>query len=726
MSKARTKKTVPPSEPSLGLLLPVPAAALAAGLWLAFVAACYAKKRLFFASGDWLDMADLLARAPRLLAGVLARDLALLALLWAGAAGLGGVLRRALVGARPRGLETVLVDAGLGLGTLSLLLLCLGGAGVFTPAALRAVYWTAALGGTALLWREFRGQRPEETGREPLGLLGWTALAVVALAAALNVLAAAAPEVFYDSLVYHLSLPSLYLMRGAVIATPENIYAGLPLGVQLLYGLALAVSGEDLAGFLHAGFGMAAAAAVFACLRRLAGPRTAALATLLFYLCPLVDYASWACGVDLASAFYVAATLCVLTGTAGGMGPAALAGLLAGFAVGTKFNTLPAAGLLVLGHGWLGRRAGRPWRETAVMAAVAAAAASPWFVKNAFHYGNPFYPFLHGRLGTLRPADWKGFLEAAGSRDLGAALTTRQGFLDLVSLPLRCTLGDWPLGDWPGPVFIALLPFVLVARWRNDVAPDAWRLIAGTAAAGMAAWALASNLVRYVVPSLPLLAAAVALAVEKAAWPAGMKRAAWGAALVGSLLALQCVYRQGYGIGQWNFLRGPGTRAEYLSRQRVTYGLPPYPAAAWINANTPAGAKVLLVGESRGFHLERDFVAATVYDANPFWTAAAAASDDDELRRRLAGMGVTHLLVSVRGLYFRHDSPAVLPRETAGGVVVDRFVSRWLDKLWETREDGGEEPRWLTVYALRAEPAAGPGPLNSFGVVVDVLARQGL
>lgn len=733
MNKAKPKRNPPPPEAILGLLLPVPAAALAAGLWLAFVAAAYAKRGLFFSYGDWADVADLLCHVPSILGRGLGSDLLFLAALWAGASGLGSMARCALLGPRPGRLEPALIDAAFGFGSLSLILLGIGTAGFFRPAVLGSLYAAVVVGGGAVLYRGGRLDR-SEPAQSPLGFLEGASLAVVALAAALNFVATAAPEVFYDSLVYHLALPDLYLRRGAIVPTPENIYSGLPLGVQMLYGLTLAVSGEKLAALLHASFGLAAAVALFACVRRFAGARAGALAALLFYLCPLVDYASWACGVDLASAFYIVAALCVLTvpdeASGSGYGRAIAAGLLTGFAAGTKLNTLPAAGLLVLAHLWLERRVGRTWRTTAVMASVLAACVFPWLLKNLFFYGNPLYPFLHERLGRLKPADWKAFLEAAGSQDFRAALSTPAGLWGLLSLPFRCSLGDWPLGDWPGPAFVALTPATLFARWRWSAAdespPSAWRLTAALAAAGFAAWALASNLVRYIVPSLPLLAAAAALGVEKAAWPSLLKRAAWGAALIGSLLALQCVYRQGHGIGQWDYLRGKESRAAYLSRQRVTYGLPYYPAAAWINAHTPPAAKVLFIGESRAFYVDRDFIAATVYDHNPFWTAAAAAADEDDLRRRLGASGVTHLLVSVRQLHYRFDSKALFPREIAGGALVDRFMSRWLEKVWEDRADAGEQPRWLVVYALREAAAAGPGPGNPFRVVLDVFRKQGL
>ncbi|MBI2362563.1 MAG: glycosyltransferase family 39 protein, partial [Elusimicrobia bacterium] len=717
------------------LLLPVPVAGMAGGLWLAFVAVSYTRKGMFLAGRDWADMAGLLASLSGPVAGGLLKDLLLACGLWAGAAGIGGRLRRALSGPSGAGLESLAVDAGLGLGGLSLALLGLGWSGHFSPGTLRAAYALFVSAGVLLLVLQPReaGARPAGA-REPLGPWAGAALGVLLLCAALNLLASAAPEVFYDSLVYHLALPKLYLLRGAVVPTPENVYSGLPQGVQMLFGLALAVSGDRLASMLHALFGLAAAAALYACVGRLAGRRTGVLAALLFYLCPVVVYASWACGVDLASAFYVVAAVCVLcripeAPAERALGTAAAAGLLAAWAAGTKFNTIPAAGALVLAHLWLERRAGRGLRGTLLMAGVAACAASPWFLKNLAFYGNPLYPFLHGRLGSLRPADWQGFIEAAGSRDLHAAFTTWRGFWDLASLPLRCSLGTWPLGDWPGPVLVALVPGAFALRWRwlsaEEDPPAAWRVVAAMALGGALAWALASNLVRYIVPSLPLLAATTAIALERGAWPRWLKGAAWAGALRGSLMALQCAYRQGWGIGQWEYLKGKVAREAYLQTQRVTYGLPYYGAAAWVNAHTPPGAKVLVLGESRGYYLERDFVAATVYDYNPFWTEAAQAEDEDDLRARLAARGVTHILLSARQLHFRSGSSAVLPRELAGSDMLDRFMRRWAERLWEDRVDAGTQPRWLTVYALRAAPQDQPGFVNPLRVVLDVLSRQG-
>ena len=231
MSKAKKKSApAPAAEASLPLFLPEPVAALGAGLWLFAVAMAYAKKRLFFSSADWSDMAATLLAAPGAVGGPFAKNLLLAVLTWAGAAGWGCALRRRLAGVGPRCAECFVVNAGLGLGSLSLVLLAVAAAGAFTPAALRWLWGAGVVAGGALCWMSWH-QAADEAPPGPglrAGALVWVAGALIAFAAVGNLLAALAPEIFYDSLVYHLALPQLYLLRGALTATPENIYSGLP------------------------------------------------------------------------------------------------------------------------------------------------------------------------------------------------------------------------------------------------------------------------------------------------------------------------------------------------------------------------------------------------------------------------------------------------------------------------------------------------------------------
>ena len=748
--------------------------------WLAWTAYKFHAAGVRFFGSSWAGLFDVFVAAPRVLGGGLGLDLVLVAGFWLVFAGLGRALASLLGLPGLSRLEDAYLHGALGAGGASMLLLGLGLAGFWRPLLLQALFF-GALAGCVAAWLRRRWaeagalggpRRPpdvpnlEQKDRNASRAAAQTseisrsgpsraygsrkfgtgsgiapaeaaALILLGLAVALNVLATACPEIFYDSLVYHLALPKLYLLRGRIGPTPENVYSGIPFVVQMLFGPALALRGENLAALLHCSFGAGTALGLWLWARRFASARAGVLAALLFALCPVSLYASWNCGVDLGASFFAVAALNALCiGLEPGRAlPAAVrwavcAGLLAGLAMGTKYNVFPVGAAMVAVHWWLGRRAGRPVRHTLWMGLAAAAALAPWFLKNAAFYGNPVYPFLHKVVGWTAPADWKGFMEAAGSRPPGQVFGSWAGFKDTLTFPWRVSLSDWPMGDWPGPAFLLLAPWALLLDWRSPSsrrpsgAPAAWTAAAALGVAALVSWCAASTLFRYLLPGLPFIALAAALAVEGGTFPRWLRRLGWLAALLACGFDLQVAYQQGQLIGHWSFLEGRLQVKDYLARQRVTYGLPYYAATEYVNKNLPKDAKVLFVGESRAFYCERDFIAATVYDDNPFWTSVGAASDGADLARRVRSLGATHILLSARQLLYRKDSPNVFPQELARKPAFSEFWRRYLKPLFEDRSDEKNEPRWLAVYEVLQEPGEGNAS-EPVKAVLDYLDKTG-
>ncbi|MCX5797681.1 MAG: hypothetical protein NTY77_19500 [Elusimicrobia bacterium] len=714
MARRRAQLVVEAPPPAFTPLLPRSLTVLLILAWLAVLARGYWHNlvlRPAVLGGLW----DMLGGALPQVAPALAARLPWLAALWLSAAALGMLWVKGLRLQAGRG-ETWLIAAGLGFGTLSLILLGLGAARLYSPPVLKAAFLAAAccaLAGARRWWAWL--PRLEPSPRERLGPWEGAALCLLALGLVFELCGTMTPEIFYDSLVYHLALPRLYLLKGRLAAVPYNIFSGTPLAVQLLYGLCLSLADEKLASLLHLSFGAAAAATVYAIGRRCFSRAAGLLAACAFFLCPAVLYAGWGCGVDLAAAFLCACALLVMLAD----GAPSAAGLLLGFACGVKYNVLPVAAVLVAVHAWQARRQGRPWRGAAVMAAAAAAAFSPWLVKDAVLFGNPLYPYLRGLFGDPGwIADWQAFVADVGNRGAAETLFTGAGLRGLLLQPWTTSVGVWPLGDWPGPVFLLAVPWLLLLRPRR---PEAKAVLAA-AAGGYLAWALATRWVRYMLPVLPLLALCAALAVESGAWPRWLRRLGWLLILYGGLFEIQAAFSQGQWSGQWDCLTGKVSRADYLKTQRPTYPLPYFAAAEFINRALPPDAKVLVLGESRTYYIERDCIAATVFDRNPFWAAAEQARDGEDLLAKVRALGVTHVFVSAEQLVLRKDSPGILPRETARRPAFREFWSRHLKPVFDDREGPGSNQHFLLVCEVvdRLDPAAAPAP----DPVSDVLAMQ--
>lgn len=655
-------------------------------------------------------------------------DLARLGLIWLVLAGLGKAVARALGVTASSGMEGLVFAGGLGLWAGSLILLGAGLFGAWRPAWLRGAFYPFAAAAAGYFIFEFRRETtsgPPGAAAPRSGARLWeaAAYAIILCAATLGLLAALTPEIFYDALVYHLGLPKLFLLRGAIVPVPYSIYSGLPLGIQMLYGLALALSGETLACLFHWSLGLAAAAALWAWARRYQSAETGALACLLFYLCPAVMYAGWHAGVDLGSSFLCLGAFLALCrsledpAASDGLGWSILAGLLTGAGMGTKYNVFPIGALLVAVHAAAGRRRGAPFRWSAAMAVAAVIAVLPWLAKNAAFFGNPLYPFLHDIMGSSRPAHWDRFVSDA-SRGLGS-LATMGGIRDVILQPWTTSLGDWPLGDWPGPAYLMLVPWTVLVSWGGF--PQ--EALALAAAGGYGGWALASRLFRYFLPALGFLSLATAVAIDRGLLPGWARRAGWAAALLFCAYGFESAYFQGRVIGVWDYLRAPN-KAAYLRKERITYSHPYYSAMEFVNKSIPEKSRILFIGEARGYYCERDFIAPTVFDFNPFWEDLRASPDAAELLGRLRARGVTHLFLNAWELASRREYSAVFPRDAIRSPLFAEFWARGLRSLYEERDDSPPFPRWLAVYELR--PALGEasrGPANVPLAVLKSLER---
>jgi hypothetical protein len=707
---------------------PKPAAALLLSLWtIGVLCAFYSQKGLPLELVYWKSfLLELLPAVPAILAAGLGRDLLRAGLIWALFISLGALLMNRL---KPAGLsrpERLLLSAGLGAGIASLALLGLGLAGLWRPQFLRAACYAGAAVGLVLAVMESRRGGPQEppvpaaaAGHRP-GLLPGAAVVLILLAAIMNILATAAPETFYDSLVYHLALPKLYLLRGRVMPVPENLFSGFPAGVEMLYGLALALSNESLAALLHCSFGLLTALAVGLLLERCASRAAAILGALLFYLSPIVLYGSWQSGNDLAGSCYLILALAAFASCGPGAARGTLTGLFLGLAMGVKYTFVPMAGAFVLIAFWLRRRYGDPGalKEASRIAVVSAAVFCPWLLKNILFYGNPVHPFLNEYLGWTALADWKGFMADVHPHSLAHTFGSWAGWRGLLSLPWTVSLGSRDLGDWPGRCFLLFLPWAFCLRWGilkpDERIPPAWTALALLTAAGGIIWCLTSDTVaRYLATALPFAACVAALAVVRAPIPPRLRQAGWVVAILCSMYGLQVTFKLGTDnfSGRWSQILGARSRSDYLKADRMSYGgIPYYAAMEYINQTLPPDAKVLFLGEPRSYYCERDHIAATVFDHNPFWRAARAARTPAELAASLQAMGVTHIFVGVAALFRYSGRAAVLPRDIVDGKLFGDFWGRYLDKLFEYHNETQGDPKstWLAVYRLRAAPNQDP------------------
>lgn len=499
---------------------------------------------------------------------------------------------------------------------------------------------------------------------------GRVALLMTALIGALGLLAALAPPVAKDTLLYHLSLPKLFIAAGGFTDAANNIASFLPLGAEmhsvwamLLGQLAGVRAGEAAAGATQFAFFPLLVAFVYGWARELKLDRSWSLiAALLIASVPTIYYVAASGYIDLALSLYVALAVEAVSRWWKTQEREQLifAALGLGFALCIKltaiFVVFPLA-LLVLLRARRAQEEGQAGGASVTRIAtggllalvLAGVLASPWYIRTWAQTGSPVFPFYLNI--------WKG---SAPGWDVERSLwfqeiNSRYGgypknLFSYVLAPVRLSLMGQP--ELPayydgviGVAFLFGLPLVIWA-WRRAGLDVEARIAAGVSVVLFIFWLFSSEQARYLLPALPGLAVAVVASGPLLADRYGEKSGGlleWtlvGVGLAGTLVILAWFMQQ----NPLRVVLGGESRGDYLAR-RLDY----YPYYELVNRELPAQARVWLINMRRDtYNLERPYFSDYMFEDYTLKKYVDEAASVEELRRRVRADGITHLLV-------RHD-----------------------------------------------------------------------
>lgn len=597
---------------------------------------------------------------------------------------------------------------GLGFGALSLIVFALGLLRLYYTGIGYALL-TAGLALAVWDWRYLavlvrRAQRPiyPSTGLERL-LIG---LYLVVLG--LGLACALAPPTLGDDMVYHLFTPKMYLRHHGIVDIPYNIYTYFPMGAEMLYTLAMLVKGDVPAKLLHYTMGIFISLSVYWVCRQLdLNRRMSLLAMLFFSTVPTVWFLmSWSAYVDLVLTFFLLLSLLAYIGSWNSSRRSwlLLCGVFYGVALSIKFTALYMIPVLLCGLLLRLRRhlaasdapSGSVLRSIAgqvfLPMATALLLAGPWYLKNLYQTGNPFFPFFldlvrvsHPGWDADRAANYMVMLGHYG-RDVKAWWSY---FMLPWDLTMHARLIDPRAFDGiVGPVFLMILPLFFLRR----ALPAAVRILSGFVLIYFFAWALSSQQVRFLVPMMPALSvlSAFALTVGPSSRPA--RRVPWRRLMV-ALVALAVLVNTmviGFYFTRVNplpYLFGQESRDQYLS-QRLDY----YDLYQYMNRALPPASKVFLIDMGNfGYYLERDFFSDSIFEDHTIQRIVDQSRTGAEIRARLRGMEITHL-VYCRSILF---NPSLAPLGPAGQSRFVRFLEQYGRllkgdanfQLWEIKYD---------------------------------------
>jgi hypothetical protein len=417
---------------------------------------------------------------------------------------------------------------------------------------------------------------------------------------------ALAPPMKWDALVYHLTLPRLYLNAGKVFYVPDIMFWGMPQLVEMLNTWSMGLAGTEAAVVL----GWMGGVLAFIGILGLVGEHLGTLAAWVSVASLLSGYTvatSLAWGyTDWFTFLFGWGFLVALYIWRLDMKPRflILMGAFAGFALGTKYTAgvlLLVGALTILWYGWSKFRVIQLFYYVLQFGFWVFLFSSPWWVKNFIATGNPLYPFLVPAAGmSAFRLDWYVNNSLWGD------------WRDVILLPLRATFSGFDYGPGYnasiGPLMIGLGGlFWLGWRFRSK---DQQKMI-GTAALvalpGILVWSIAGRFSGYllqtrlyfaVFPAIVLLTGAGFLVFEDHNLP-DLRINFIASALVSVALAFNLIQ-----VGVFTLKQGAPqallslrTKEEYLG-DNLGWFVPTMDGVR----SLPAGSRVLMIWESRSFY----------------------------------------------------------------------------------------------------------------------------
>lgn len=540
----------------------------------------------------------------------------------------------------------IVLSAALGLGTLCLLVLVAGLAGLLHRGVWIGLLAVMALTGVLSLRRNRAPSDEsaliEESSTHRTGS-GWTFLWIAAAPfLTLALLAASNPPGMiwqeegsgYDVLEYHLQLPKEYFQNKTIGYTPHNVYGSFPANMEMLYLLAMVIHADvrdigTTANMIHLAF---AALTVFAAwaIGRDISPLAGIVGGLVVATCTWLEYVSGLAYVENGMLLFglcaLGAALRAFQETGSSVRWWLLAGLVAGFAAGCKYTAIPMIVVPVAVAALFQRLPLRSRIASGVVCGLfALLTASPWLVKNWCFTGNPVFPLANARFEAA-PSGWSA--EQTVQWDRGHCVDAN---IDLSSRLLtfwQRIPADHEQRFGPAILSLGLLGLAGRRRDRVDLALGVVLLIQ------VGVWLFATHL--YARFAMPMIVPLALLACRALPGGSGLPRSM---ILAGTLLV---------GAG-WNFTFAAmrhGRESAAGAPASIFYegALPGFEYIGEVNRKLPSGARLLLVGDARPFyfHVPVDYFVA--FNRNPL-LEHIRQGDTDETLKWLQRKHYTHVLI---------------------------------------------------------------------------------
>jgi hypothetical protein len=427
--------------------------------------------------------------------------------------------------------------------------------------------------------------------------------------------------------------------------------------------------------FIHLAFGFGTGWLIFFYLKKKFDRNWAFLGMVIFITTPIVVWLSTSAYIDLGMTFFTTASVLSFVKWRDSeyrqFKWLLISSFCMGIAIGSKYNALIAGLILILilmlSYAKDSQRQIATLNYGIYFFMITAIVASPWYLKNYFQTGNPFYPLFNSFFQSLLHQPVQEIIRHEAGEKIGQLSFFKmrevmygETFWETLSIPIRMFFQgeDNSYRYFQGvlnPILIVFSPFILLDRKYKR---DKFLFVFFSVLFIFMAYFLTEKQVRYILPVLPFLTILAVMGIKDLTDKLNAEtflsslrsreniKAIFRIVLFASvsiLLASNFFYLRDriHIIKPFPYVFGKETRKAFLKRHLLHYD-----AVEYINTHLPDDAIIfsMFLGR-RGYYLDRAYKNEPSFGRSALKHMVDSSVSEEKFTEYIRSMNVTHILM---------------------------------------------------------------------------------
>jgi len=483
------------------------------------------------------------------------------------------------------------------------------------------------------------------------------------------------PPISRDALIHHLAVPKLWLKHGGFFEMPWAEYSYYPMYINLSYLVCLYFKNDIVPKFIHLAFGLGTGWLIYRYLKHKFDRNWGLLGMVIFITTPIVIWLSTSAYIDLGMTFFTTGSILAFIEWRDSEYKQFkwffISSFCIGIAIGSKYNALIAWFImnmvLMLSYVRDTNKQAGALQYGIIFFVIMVLVASPWYLKNYFQTGNPFYPLFNRFYQSLHHQPVQSIIHSQFVEKTSQISSFKmrevmygETFWETLLIPIRMFFQgeDNSYRYFQGslnPIMIIFLPFALLNKRYGK---DKIFFVCFTVIFIFMAYFLTAKQVRYILPVLPFLTILAVMGIKDLVdkleretfrssfrFPKNIKSIIRTSifAIVSILLIYNLIYLKNRIniIKPFPYLLGQETKKTFLQRHLLHYD-----AVEYINTNLSDNAKVftMFLGR-RGYYLDKAYKNESSFGMSTIRHMVNSSTSEEKFVEYVRSMNVTHILM---------------------------------------------------------------------------------